>query len=287
LYYADKSECLKQEIKMLKQLFKRMDRNPLLKNVSKAIQNRLANREVGRIATHFKQYFHTTIAVTDETRNRSFNIRHDVYCRELNFEPVRKDSLEKDEFDSHSIHCLVQHKQSNQFAGTVRMVMSNSKLQKLPIEQFCDHALEHEYLHPKNFSRDEICEISRLAVPAKFRKRKSDNFAGAETGGIDQSVFSDKELRCFPFIAISLYFMAATVTQQRGINHIFVMMEPRLARSLRFVGIPFTQIGKVTDYHGKRAPYHIDPKVLFETLSPGFRKLMDVIGDEMKEQLTS
>jgi len=40
-------------------------------------------------------------------------------------------------------------------------------------------------------------------------------------------------------------------------------------------------------YHGKRAPYHIDPKVLFETLSPGFRKLMDVIGDEMKEQLTS
>ena len=79
--------------------------------------------------------------------------------------------------------------------------------------------------------------------------------------------------------------MAATVTQQKGINHIFVMMEPRLARSLRFVGIPFTQIGKVTDYHGKRAPYHIDPKVLFQTLSPGFKKLMLVIGDDMRKQM--
>jgi len=271
--------------KMLKQLLKRMDKTPLLKNVSKSLQNTLANREVGKISAHFKQYFNTIVANDDETRELSFRIRHDVYCSELKFEPEKPDELETDEFDAKSIHCLVQHKSSEKFAGTVRMVMSSSDEELLPIEQFCSHALADQVLHPKNFKREEICEISRLAVPNQFRKRKSDQYAGAGTGVIDETSFSQNEMRCFPFIAISLYFMAATVTQQKGINHIFVMMEPRLARSLKFVGIPFTQIGKVTEYHGKRAPYHIDPKVLFNTLSPGFKKLMLVIGEDMRKQL--
>ena len=270
---------------MLKLLLKRMDKSPIFKNVSKSLQNALANRVVSRISTHFKQYFNTIVANDDETRKVSYRIRHDVYCSELKFEPEKPEQIEFDDFDKHSIHCLVQHRSSKQYAGTVRMVMSPSEQDLLPIEKFCSHALTDNYLHPKNFKREEICEISRLAVPEQFRKRKSDQYAGASTGVIDETSFSQNEMRCFPFIAISLYFMAATVTQQKKINHIFVMMEPRLARSLKFVGIPFTQIGDVTDYHGKRAPYHIDPKVLFKTLSPGFKKLMLVIGDDMRKQM--
>ena len=262
-----------------------MDKTPLLQNVSKSLQTSLANREISKISAHFKQYFNTIIASDQRTQDISFRIRHDVYCKELKFEPEKPDKIETDEFDRHSIHCLVQHRNSQNYSGTVRMVMTSSDKQLLPIEKFCEHALADEYLHPKNFKREEICEISRLAVPEQFRKRKSDQFDGAGTGVINENTFSQNEMRCFPFIAISLYFMAATVTQQKGINHIFVMMEPRLARSLRFVGIPFTQIGKVTEYHGKRAPYHIDPKVLFNTLSPGFKKLMIVIGEDMREQL--
>ena len=133
---------------MLKQLLKKMDSNPLLKNVSKSIQTTLANREVSKIAIHFKKFFDTIIANDKDTKELSYRIRHDVYCTELAFEPERPDRLEKDEFDEHSIHCLVQHKGSENFAGTVRMVMSNSPEQLLPIEQFCSHALEDEVLHP-------------------------------------------------------------------------------------------------------------------------------------------
>lgn len=264
-----------------------MDKTPLLNNISKSLQTALASREISKISAHFKQYFNTTIANDQLTKELSYKIRHDVYCTELKFEPEKENRMETDDFDRYSIHCLVQHRGSQHFAGTVRMVMSNSDEQLLPIEKFCSHVLNDEHLHPKNFQRNEICEISRLAVPEQFRKRKSDQFDGASVGVINETNFSQNEMRCFPFIAISLYFMAATVTQQKGINHIFVMMEPRLARSLRFVGIPFTKIGKVTEYHGKRAPYHIDPKVLFETLSPGFKKLMVVIGEDMREQLNN
>jgi N-acyl amino acid synthase of PEP-CTERM/exosortase system len=52
------------------------------------------------------------------------------------------------------------------------------------------------------------------------------------------------------------------------------MMEPRLARSMRFVGIQFEQIGPVVDYHGKRAPYYINPHLMMENLTPGFKIML-------------
>ncbi len=52
------------------------------------------------------------------------------------------------------------------------------------------------------------------------------------------------------------------------------MMEPRLARSMGFVGIKFKQIGPVVDYHGKRAPYYINQELLKTKLSPSFLKML-------------
>lgn len=46
-----------------------------------------------------------------------------------------------------------------------------------------------------------------------------------------------------------------------GIKHVYVMMEPRLASSMKFVGIKFIQIGKPIEYHGLRAPYYINPEI--------------------------
>ena len=62
------------------------------------------------------------------------------------------------------------------------------------------------------------------------------------------------------------------------------MMEPRLARSLRFVGIPFQQVGPVVEYHGKRAPYYISRKLLMEGLSPGFKKMLHHIEKRIEIQ---
>jgi hypothetical protein len=43
---------------------------------------------------------------------------------------------------------------------------------------------------------------------------------------------------------------------------------------MRFVGIQFEQIGPVIDYHGKRAPYYINPNLLMENLTPGFKIML-------------
>lgn len=242
-------------------------------------------REAHYISSHFGTYLTPLMANTHELRDEVFKIRHKVYCEELKFEPVAADGLEIDEFDHYSRHCLIRHLNSNELAGTVRIVRPLQDDEQLPIEKYCLNSITRQDLNPNKFARKDICEISRLAVPAQFRRRQMDRFAGAATGVINQQAYSETELRCFPFIAIGLYFAAAATAIEGNIAHAFVMMEPRLARSMSFVGIKFEQIGPVVDYHGKRAPYYINRELLLKNMKPGFAVMLDAIRDNIRDQL--
>jgi N-acyl amino acid synthase of PEP-CTERM/exosortase system len=234
------------------------------------------------ISGHFSDYLKPVFSESDEHKQNSFNIRHKVYCEELHFEPEREDGLETDSFDKHAYHCMIQHRASQSFAGTVRLIISNSKSEQLPIELYCKNAIQRPELFPDNFERNDICEISRLAVPAEFRRRKMDDYDGAAIGMINKKSYSETELRCFPFIAVGLYLSATAILLAKNINHCYVMVEPRLARSMRFVGLPFEQIGPVINYHGKRAPYYIQPKKVEENLKQDFKSLLQNIAQELK-----
>lgn len=263
----------------------------LLDKVTKLVgkENRLGKllsgysrlREANYISSHFSSYLEPVAARDDELRNEVYRIRHNVYCEELGFEPVRESGMEIDEFDAYSQHCMIHHKTSKQFAGTARIVCPQKEGQQLPIQKYCIDSITHKTFNPNLFDRHEICEVSRLAVPKHFRRRQMDQFSGAATGAINQSTYSETELRCFPFIAVGLYFSAASMALSSGIKHAFVMMEPRLARSMSFIGIKFTQIGPVVDYHGKRAPYYISQSLLFENLNPNFKKMLNDINDAL------
>lgn len=245
--------------------------------LGKAIDGYIKLQEANQICSHFSSYLEPVIANTPELKEKVFNIRHEVYCEELQFEAQRPNSQETDDFDLFSKYCLIHHIGSDRFAGTVRLVTPVNPGELLPLEKFCMDSITNMKLHPKNFAREEICEISRLAVPHQFRRRQMDKFAGAATGAINTDTYSDTELRCFPFIAVGLYFSAAALAMHEGIQHAFVMMEPRLARSMRFIGIKFEQIGPVIDYHGRRAPYYINQNLLLKNLTPGFKIMLQHI----------
>tara|TARA_R110001583_G_scaffold25094_14_gene91185 strand:+ start:8956 stop:9699 length:744 start_codon:yes stop_codon:yes gene_type:complete len=238
--------------------------------------------EVDSIAKHFSNYLMPVVANDNASRNASFNIRHQVYCEELNFEKQTPEKMEMDEFDQYSIHCLIKHIPSSRYSGTVRIVRPLKIGEIIPIQKYCLNSISTGKINPNDFAPHEICELSRLAVPAEFRRRQNDKFDGAATGAIDRHTYSEKELRCFPFIAIGLYLSAASVIMENDIKHTFVMMEPRLARSLRFVGINFEKIGPTVDYHGQRAPYYINRTLLMETLTPGFQHMMKDIRKTLK-----
>lgn len=265
-------------------LLKKMMQLPVIGAVAKKLYQAVADHQVSVVAKHFDRYFLPLLSCSEQDKRISYTIRHKVYCEELAFEPIANDQIETDEFDCHSIPCLIQHRETERYAGTVRIVCSRSERDLLPLEKFCSDSIEQGNIHPNRLPRNKICEISRLAVPEDFRRRNSDKHQGAATGSINESVFSEQELRCFPFIAVGLYFSAASVVISKGIDHCFVMMEPRLARSMRLVGINFQQIGPVIEYHGKRAPYYIDPHKMIAELKPGFKDLYQHIHKALNMQ---
>ena len=252
--------------------------------VTKALKGYQKLQEVKEISHHFSSYLETKIADTAALKNESYKMRYQVYCNEEGFEPPNELKIEKDEFDDYSVCCLIEHIQTERFAGTVRVVRPKKDNQLLPIEKFCSSSIANSNLSPSNFPRHQICEISRLAVPNEFRRRSMDKFDGAAIGAINPVSYSETELRCFPFIAIGLYLAAAAVSINSDVKHAYVMMEPRLARSMRFIGIRFEQIGPIVDYHGKRAAYHITPEMLHKNLPKGFTIMYRHIKHTLKNQ---
>jgi N-acyl amino acid synthase of PEP-CTERM/exosortase system len=248
--------------------------------VNRAISH-LASSDASTISKHFSQYLRPQIANSEELKQEVYRLRHQVYCAELKFENENAEQIEKDSFDSHSVHCFVRHLATDRMAGTVRLITSSCAEELLPIEKFCSHAIQDTEFAPHLFPRQDICEISRLAVLADFRRRQIDNFNGAATGAINIDEYSTRELRCFPYIAICLYLAAASTAFRTNKKHAFVMMEPRLARSMTFVGICFKQLGEPVEYHGQRAAFYINKEMLFDNLSPGYKKLLKSIEKDL------
>jgi N-acyl amino acid synthase of PEP-CTERM/exosortase system len=249
---------------------------PITSNIT-AASSSIDHEDAMVIARHFSQYLTPEVALSDELQQEVFRLRHKVYCEELHYEDEQPQQLEQDEFDPRAIHCAIRHIKSNQLAGTVRVITTSGIKEPLPLQHYCAHAITHATLAPDNFPAYQICELSRLAVPALFRKRQSDLQEGAATGVINEDAFSAHELRAFPYIAVSLYLSAMAVCYKTRRFHIYLMMEPRLARSLKFVGIYCTQLGPVIEYHGQRAAYYVDVREARRTLNPGYRKLLTLI----------
>jgi len=243
------------------------------------------NKEANNISEHFVQFLQPYIAVNQALKEEVFKIRHNVYCEELAFEDMSESGQETDEFDSRSIFTLIKHKPSETFTSCIRLVTSSISYELLPIEKYCLSSITNKDLAPEKFDRSEIGEISRLAVKSCFRRRKADDFQGAATGTFSEMNYSETELRCFPFISIGLYMAAAIMSMKNGIRHIYIMMDPKLARSMKFIGIEFKKIGHQVNYHGLRVPYYIKPEDFTKNLSSEFKKLYKIIEDNIDFQL--
>ena len=185
----------------------------------KKVMNLLVSRKTHQISHHFSKYLGSSIALSDELKDECYKIRHSVYCEELKFEDLKPGKLETDGFDIHSTHCLIKHIPTSAYAGTIRVIRTNNESQLLPIEKYCISSISDNNVHPKDFPRNEICELSRLAIPLQFRKRQVDKFKESATGAFNEHVYSESELRCFPFIAVGLYLSAASIAMHYDINH--------------------------------------------------------------------
>ncbi|MBU3022972.1 PEP-CTERM/exosortase system-associated acyltransferase [Aestuariibacter sp. A3R04] len=244
---------------------------------------RQMNKAIDAAAAHFFEHFTLVVARDEKEQRTCFKTRHQVYCEEMGYEEVRQTKMEFDEFDEYAISCYIKHKASGDCAGTIRVVMPQHNGQMLPIEQNCPDAIRIDENSPKRYARHAVCEISRLAIPKRFRRRQSDRNLSPVTGkALDKSFNRKNRSRNFPYLTLALYFFAATICVLRDVENVYVMMEPKLARSLRMLGIEFNQIGGVIEYHGERAAYRLSPEEFFQQISPSLHRFYHKIAKELE-----
>ena len=191
------------------------------------------------MSQHLHQVFHDQFEIvpadTLELKREAFRIRFSVYSEELclpGFEPWHyPDGLETDAYDAHSAHCLLRHKPTATWAGTVRLVLASPLdiATPFPIEVAAGGALDLTSLH--GVGREHIAEISRLVLTKPYRH--------------------------FPNSLPLLSLLAAVgkPTVDNEVTHWLFAIEPPLKRLLNHLGIELASIGPTISYHGVRKPY--------------------------------
>jgi len=158
----------------------------------------------------FNEYFEMVPALSDELKNEVYKLRYQVFCIENTFENPDHypDNLEFDEFDKHSVHYLIRHRKSGEYAATVRLILPDThNPEKLfPLELHCEI---DNIAVMQSINRQYLGEVSRLCVSKAFRKRKSDPQPLVNNGSDPQDFFTLDERRTFSLLSVAL--IACTV----------------------------------------------------------------------------
>lgn len=204
-------------------------------------------------------------AITGELKNEVFKLRYQVYCIENPFENPADfpDNMESDIFDSRSVHYLIRHRKSGDFAATTRLILplANKPTELFPIE--LHSTIEHiDFL--KSVPRINLAELSRFCVSKRFRQRKNERHLVATCGVDSNQSFTQREKWSSSYLTLALIACGVKLSAENNIDYWYALMEPSLQRLVSALGVPFDQIGPLVDYHGLRQPCLIKVDALLE-----------------------
>jgi len=228
----------------------------------------------------FSKYFTAVPATTDALRDECFRIRHEVYCRELQYEPLRPDGRETDAYDAHAAHSLLLANDSGRFIGCIRLILPDPQdpATLFPFEKTCAATIDRSLIDSPRIDRARIAEVSRLAVVSAFRRRKGEKDSA---GTISKDDFGSPERPRFPYVPVGLYLGMICQAQRHGIDTLFVLTEPRLARHLSLLGVHIKRIGGPVEHRGKRVPSMMSVPSIVSGFGPFVRPLYEHIRDQV------
>ncbi len=209
------------------------------------------------LAECFRANLEVRTATTEEQKKDAYRVRYDVYCVERGYEDQTKfpERMERDKFDRESVHVVVRHRTSKCPVGVIRLVLPNRENpdRQFPIEKHFGHQFEKEVLKNFKFSRNNIVEISRFAVSRQALKHLQGQPAG-ETHHKYYDMRQNDFAQLLPQVSLGLLGKALIISEELGYEYWYAAMEPSLSRLLTRLGMKFTPIGPIMDYHGRRLP---------------------------------
>ncbi len=218
--------------------------------------NRSAAVELKRAAkSRFGKYFEIVRATTPELRDHAFALRYQVYCVEKQFEDPAANPGERefDAYDERAIHSLLLYRPTGEVAGTVRLIPPQDEAGDpgFPIQSVC---AELEPWPDQMLPPGRCGEISRFTVARRFRQRATDTLYGDASAGSRSGRAPGPDRRSYPYVTIGLLRAVYEMSLEAGLTHWCAIMDPALLRLLARLGIRFTPLGPLVDYHGWRQP---------------------------------
>lgn len=243
-------------------------------------QKMILMMECTKLHRHFQEYFRVVPALTPELADEAYRVRHQVYCEELGWENVREDHMEKDEYDSRAVHCLLQCVQTDNYIGCVRLVLpdQHDPLAEFPFQEACRDGLYADFPNPKSQAKGAIAEVSRLAVVKKYRRRRNEATRPIKVSDSDYGSIRSPR---FPYIPVGLYLGMSAMAHQMGIEKLYFLTEPSLAKHFTKMGGKLKPIGEAVEHRGKRVPYEVDVKEIRSKINLLLRPLNKVIVKEI------
>lgn len=219
-------------------------------------QAQILATEKASVADNYDNFFEVVLADTQELLDRVHKIRYQVYCVENRFEDPAENpgGYEIDAYDERSVQSLLIHRQSEEVAGTVRLILpsGDAAAPDFPIQNACANLrVWPEQLMPAA----STAEISRFTMAKNFRRRVGDaQYANTGTQA-DKGAKRAGDRRSSPFIMLGLVRALVKMSEANNITHWCAIMDPPLLRLLsRIGGVHFIPLGPLVDYHGWRQP---------------------------------
>ena len=234
----------------------------------------------------FKTRFEVIPALNDALKDEVYRLRHSVYCEDLHWEPNRADGREIDAYDAQSIALIMKHIGTGEYVGCARLVRPSvaDPAALLPFESFSQGSQDPAVFDFASVRREQVAEVSRLAVIAKYRRRQGEARRAAPASG---DAFGTEHMPRFPYILIGLYLGVVAIARLHGIETLFVLTEPRLADHFRRLGVEIRQIGKPVEHRGMRIPSVMSVSDIIIGLNPYVRPMYDEIVEAVKSAYRS
>lgn len=207
----------------------------------------------------FNKYFEMIPASTDELRNEVYKLRYQVYSTEngdktgFNNFIDHSDGIEFDEYDSHSSHYLIRHREHGIYMATTRLILpsASNPEQLFPIEK---HSQIDDVDLLKTMPRHNLAELSRFCVSKEFRRRKNEQYLLITNDAESMIAYDQEEKRVSSHLTLALFACAIRMSYENNIHYWYAFMEPALMRVISALGIHFIGIGPLVNFYGMRKP---------------------------------
>ncbi len=232
---------------------------------------------------NFERFFEIVPVNTEALLHEVHCLRYEVFCHEKGFFDVYNPRHEEaDEYDQRSVHTLLRHRASGQFAATVRLILPDPVNPGFtyPLEEHILDLNAEEARYLASIPRHKLAEISRFSVARAFRRRTGEDHIehGINRRFGDEQHFKGR--RFDSYITLGLFKAIFSMAKAHDIEYLCAFMEPSLIRLLQRVGIRFRPIGRQVNYYGDRRTCYENIQNVLEGIRETRPQIWEFITDQ-------